>query len=952
MTPERWKRIEELYRAAEARQPGDRSAFLAQACADDDRLRKNVESLLAESEPPDDFFARPIATIPAQMVADFLPAARTGITLGGYHLDTLLGAGGMGEVYKAHDSTLGRDVAIKILSGAFVSDPVRLARFEGEARMLAALNHPNICAIHGFEDADGIRFLILELVDGETLSQLLTRRSRKHSAPAGLPIPEALVIARQIAEALETAHEKGIVHRDLKPANIKITSAGVVKVLDFGLAKATFPSSSSPADRTIDGVVLGTAAYMSPEQARGKSVDKRTDIWAYGCVLYEMLTGHNAFEGDTVSDVIAKVLEREPDWSLLPAAMPTNIRRMLLRCFEKNPTQRVRDIGDVRIEIDAVAAIDKAVPEAPAGRPRTTWLPWVAAAVVVAGVGVWEIRRPPIIQESPLAHAQFSRLTDWEGTETAAEISPDGRFVVFLADRDGRLDLWVRQVGAGQFLNLTRDLPPLSGVGIIRSFGFSGDGSEIWFAEAGDSSNKKWLIPLTGGTPRPFLGQGYTAPSWSADNTHLVYFKNGDGDPIFLADQTSANPKPLAVDTAGFFATGVHNHNPAWSADGRWIYFAHGPEPTEEMNVWRVRPSGGTPEQLTAVRAAVNHLSPIDARTLFYVALADDRSGPWLWSLDVETKLTRRVTSGLEHYSSVSASRDGRRIVTTMTNPTASLWRVPLLDRQAEDRDVQPYALAGTRVLSPRFGGTSVFFLSAQGTRDSLWRIHDGQLSEVWKPEDDSLSEPPAVSRDGTRVVIITRQDGQRRMAIMSADGTSARTLAGSITIQGSGGQGSADWSPDGAWIVAAGADAQGSGLFKIPVDGGGPVRLVSGKVANPVWSPDGTLIVYGGPVVGGQVQLLGVRPDGTPVDLPDVKARLGGAHRFLPNGTGLVYLPRGQSLDFWLLDLSRKTTRALTRLGDHGSLKTFDITPDGKEIVFDRSRQNSDIVLIDLPKN
>jgi Tol biopolymer transport system component len=201
-------------------------------------------------------------------------------------------------------------------------------------------------------------------------------------------------------------------------------------------------------------------------------------------------------------------------------------------------------------------------------------------------------------------------------------------------------------------------------------------------------------------------------------------------------------------------------------------------------------------------------------------------------------------------------------------------------------------------------------------------------------------------------VVIITRQDGQRRMAIMSADGTSARTLAGSITIQGSGGQGSADWSPDGAWIVAAGADAQGSGLFKIPVDGGGPVRLVSGKVANPVWSPDGTLIIYGGPVVGGQVQLLGVRPDGTPVDLPDVKARLGGAHRFLPNGTGLVYLPRGQSLDFWLLDLSRKTTRALTHLGDHGSLKTFDITPDGKEIVFDRSRQNSDIVLIELPKN
>jgi len=947
MTPERWKRIEELYRAADARPPADRSAFLAGACADDDSLRRNVESLLAESDAAEDFLAKPVASIPPQLVADFLPPARTGITLGGYHLDTLLGAGGMGEVYKAHDPVLGRDVAIKILSGAFVSDPVRLARFEGEARMLAALNHPNICAIHGFEEADGIRFLILELVDGETLSRLLARRSRKQSGPAGLPIREALVIARQIAEALETAHEKGIVHRDLKPANINITSAGVVKVLDFGLAKVIFPSSSMPTDHTIDGVVLGTAAYMSPEQARGKSVDKRTDIWAFGCVLYEMLTGHNAFEGDTVSDVIAKVLEREPDWSLLPAPTPAAIRRLLLRCFEKNPTQRLRDIGEARIEIDAMG---KALPEAPVQR-RTPWLPWVALALLAGGIGVWEVRRPAIVEESPLANARFSRLTDWEGTEAAAEISPDGRFVVFLADRDGRLDLWSRQVGAGYFLNLTRDLPPLSASGILRTFGFTGDGTEVWFAEAGDSSAKKWLIPVTGGAPRPFLGEGTAAASWSPDDTRLAYFVNGGGDPLFLADRTSANARPLTVDTKGFFATGVHNHNPLWSPDGRWIYFAHGLEPTEEMNIWRVRPAGGTPEQLTAVRAALNRFAPVNQRTILYVARAPDLSGPWLWSLDVETRLMRRVTSGLDHYSSVSASRDGRRVVVTMTNPTAALWRVPLLDRQAEDRDVAPYALPTTSALSPRFGGSSLFYLSAQGGGAGLRRFHDGQLSEVWNAEDDSLSEPPAISRDGTRVVIITRQDGKRRMATMSADGTDAQTLGGSITIQGSGGQGSADWSPDGAWIVAAGTDAQGPGIFKIPANGGAPVRLVSGQVANPIWSPDGTLIVYAGPVVSGVVQLLGVRPDGTAVKLPDVRARLGGGHRFLPNGTGLVYLPRGQSLDFWLLDLATKTTRALTRLGDHGSLKTFDITPDGKEIVFDRSRENSDIVLIDLPK-
>jgi Tol biopolymer transport system component len=490
----------------------------------------------------------------------------------------------------------------------------------------------------------------------------------------------------------------------------------------------------------------------------------------------------------------------------------------------------------------------------------------------------------------------------------------------------------------------------------VRAFGFLGDGSEIWFAEGGDSSAPKWRIPLTGGAPRPFMGKGTAAPSWSPDDNWLMYFTNSPGDPFSIADRTSADARPMVVDIAGFFGGSMHNHNPVWSPDTKWIYFAHGPEANEEMNVWRVRPSGGMPEQLTALRAAANHLAVIDQHTLLYVAPAEDGSGPWLWSLDVETKVTRRVISGVEHYSSVSASRDGRRVVTTKSNPTASLWRVPLLlDRQAEDRDARPDALPSGRALSPRFGGQSLFYLSGQGEGDGLWRVQDGNSFEIWKAANanDSLSEPPAVSPDGTRVAIIVRQQGKPRLLMMSADGTNARTLAPSITIQSSEGHGSADWSPDGAWIVAAGMDVQGPGLFLIPVDGRAPVRLVSGQVINPVWSPDGALIVYGGPSVGGRVPLLGVKPDGTRVELPDVGTPLGGGHRFLPNGTGLVYVPRSQPRDFWLLDLATKKTRQLTRLSDHGAVRAhaFDITPDGKEIVFDRLRKNSDIVLIDLPK-
>src|SRR5262249_15186826 len=262
-------------------------------------------------------------------------------------------------VYGARDTKLERDVAIKILPSAFTSNPDRLARFEREARMLAAVNHPNICAIYGLEKTDGIRYLVLELVDGHTLADVVQRgisaSERENSTVkpgnrSGLEIPEALLIGRQIVDALEAAHERGIVHRDLKPANIKITSAGVVKVLDFGLAKVT-DDVPPPAGGTRDGLILGTAAYMSPEQARGKVVDKRADIWAFGCILYEMLTGRLAFRGETDSDVIGKILEREPDWSALPAATPAAVRRLLLRCLVKDPRQRLRDVGDVRIEM-------------------------------------------------------------------------------------------------------------------------------------------------------------------------------------------------------------------------------------------------------------------------------------------------------------------------------------------------------------------------------------------------------------------------------------------------------------------------------------------------------------------------------------------------------------------------------------------------------------------------
>jgi eukaryotic-like serine/threonine-protein kinase len=373
---ERWARVKEIFDAAVACPVEDRAALVRDMCGHDRALQADVESLLAADASNGSVFDHSVDrdvrgrvfSAVAGVIDHQTHTLTTGERLGTYEITELLGAGGMGRVYRARDTTLGREVALKVLPDLWLANPDRRARFEREARMLASLNHPNIGSIYGVHESEpslrtglAVKALVLELVEGETLADLIARHAQPSASRSGLSIDDVVSHASQVIEALEAAHERGIVHRDLKPANIKVTPEGRVKVLDFGLARAMGSTGSGPqiansptvtVGGTQDGVLLGTASYMSPEQARGRTVDKRTDIWAFGCVLYEMLTGAPAFTGDSVGDVLANVIKTEPDWTALPADTPAALLLCLQRCLQKDLRQRFHDIADVRLALE------------------------------------------------------------------------------------------------------------------------------------------------------------------------------------------------------------------------------------------------------------------------------------------------------------------------------------------------------------------------------------------------------------------------------------------------------------------------------------------------------------------------------------------------------------------------------------------------------------------------
>ena len=744
--------------------------------------------------------------------------------IGPYEVLALIGAGGMGEVYRARDPKLGRDVALKVLPEAFARDADRMARFQREAKLLASLNNTNIAAIHGFEDSGTTHALVMELVEGPTLADRIRLGS--------IPMDEALQIAKQIADALEYAHEHGVVHRDLKPANVKVTSDDAVKVLDFGLAKAiegdveSADGANSPTISrmaTLAGVLLGTAAYMSPEQAKGKPVDRRADIWAFGCVLYEMLTGKMAFRGETVTDTLAAVIKEEPDWKQLPAATPVRVRVLLQRCLQKDPKQRLRDIGDARISLEeALSGANDPALAATASGPGRRWLLRVAggaAGVFILATALFAFLYFHQSQRQTGAQAVRFEVPLPEKTSFtggAPSVSPDGLKLAFIATgADGKSRLWVRSLDRVE-------VRPLQGTEGANGWPFwSPDSSAIAFVAA----SKLMKIDISGGTPQALCD----APSivfsgvWKADH-QIVFSVLGR---LLQVPDFGGTPSPIGPAGTGAF--------PFLLPDGRHFLYSMGPPGAPNAGVYV-----GSLDSKSGAGLPNNKLSNESSQAA-YVPSSDPAFGYVLF--------LRAAVGSTSSGTLMALPFDSQRL-RIVGQP------IPVAEQ------VQSFSASPTGVLVYWFGTSSVSGPSRGNIQGQLtWFDRMGKV--LGTIGDSGLYRTLAISPDGKQVAF-ERADPQnfsnRNIWIYDI----ARGVTTRFTFD-SGWDGNPIWSPDGSRIAFGG---ERTGIFDIyekasNLAGEDELVFKSGAQKLPSsWSPDGRFLLFYNPIAPTHVWVLPL--DGT----------------------------------------------------------------------------------------
>jgi eukaryotic-like serine/threonine-protein kinase len=804
-------------------------------------------------------------------------ALTPGMRVGPHEILSLLGSGGMGDVYRARDTTLNREVALKALPDAFTNDADRLARFKREAHVLASLNHPNIAAIYGFEESSGVQALVLELVDGPTLADRI--------AQGPIPLGHALSIARQIADGLDAAHEQGIIHRDLKPANIKLRPDGTVKVLDFGLAKmldVVGSGESSRLDVTVSptitraGLILGTVAYMSPEQAGGVQVDARTDIWAFGCVLYEMLTGQRAFPGETISDAIAAILEREPRWDRLPEGTPESVRRLLRRCLTKDPRQRLRHIADARIEIDEalVARTSPAPATEPATRPRPSLrmitaavvIAAVASAVAIAWVWTWSAARPAGAVVRTLVEPLEPFPTN---AESLIAISPDGQHLAYVSGRDAEQRLYLRSLD--QF-----ESKAISGTEGADFPVFSPDGQ--WLAFVADHKVKK--VAVKGGAP--VILCDVSAPnglSWEVADA--IYFNRGTADGIRrvsaaggtpvevtkleAGDINHTDPAVLSDGSAVLFrnanqiyaqslktgerhALGLMGAHPHVLQTGLVLYTSRGTLYAVPFDTGRLQVTGQPVAVLEGIHETVRGRSQVSfsrAGTMVYISSnGQPRQDVLMWVDHNGTETP--VGPGGNVVRSPRLSPDGRRIA-------AISGRVGDSSNSVDSGDVLLYDL--TRETWNRFTDqeqNSLAVWTPDGNHLTMYSRRDNGLYS--RPLDGGARDDLYKSGGPTIVPLSWSPDGERLAVVTISPSTSQdvavveRQAPGALhpLVNSKFREGGPTFSPDGRWIAYVSDKSGHAEIYMRPVQGAGEEWAISTGGGNePVWARNAPFLFY-----------------------------------------------------------------------------------------------------------
>ena len=863
-----------------------------------------------------------------------------GTKLGPYEILAPLGAGGMGEVYRARDTQLGRDVAIKLVGETLANDPENLARFEREARLLAAVNHPNIAAIYGIEERSGMRFLVLELVEGEPLDAMLA------SGPLG--VTPSLEIGRQIADALSAAHEKGVVHRDLKPSNVVVSSSGRVKVLDFGLAKDVEEQAAagsrvvtSPA-MTAAGTILGTPAYMSPEQARGKPVDRRTDLWSFGCVLYEMLCGRRSFGGDTVTDCLAAIVERDPDWTALPRTTPAPVRRLLRHCLEKDPERRLRDAADARLEIEEALA--------PARRGNGGRRLGVLALAVVAAIAVFVVARRPSSGRAPTP--TLSQLTSAEGIEDSPAWSPDGRSIAYAGEAGGVRKIFVKRLGEGEATMLTTkdgfdDIQPA----------WAPDGKTVAFVRAreqgrrlepGDvfglySGGDIWTADVATGKETQLL-EAAANPSFASDG-RLAVDAAWVGPPrIWITDAAGHNPQQATTDVS----EAVDHVRPRWSPDGKHIVFQN-----VERTKFDVRVVDLASKQLTWVTNDLpRDVQPVWSPSGRFIYFTSDRAGGLnLWRVAVSPTGApqgppQQLTTGAGQDLDAAISGDGKRLAFAILKQNADLWVLPLEPSSGQPNGAPRELVATTRedsrgAWSP--DGKRVAFNSDRDGDMNIWvrDLQDGSTRALTRgPGGDYQAN---WSPDGKSIVFFSSRSGNADIwkADVASGALTPLTHDPSIDVN-------PFYSPDGKWIAFQSDRSGRLEVWVMGADGTSPRQLtrtgVSGHFLR--WTSEGSGVVFRCPC-GGKSQTMRVGLDGG--DPQPTAEVAGGAHMsFSPDGSRIADVVGHKTV--WISPLGGGKPSQVFAFDDPDSRIDYPVwSPDGTALLFDRFRpQGGDIWLME----